>query len=259
MSASPSNDQTDGYDRLYAHGITSTELSEIANAAHADRANVVAVMLSPQTPPMILRHYLVMARNALEADTRAMYTDIVGARDADSSVALGIKARFHDEQQRAYNSTLGDSRHPSASSASASASSSMHAELSDEERAALKEIERVQAYIDLFEHLAELVVGSNVEDYDLVVARLTFFSTMAASRSVKGLVMAPQHRHRLPEHVALSREKGTGFFPVLNYLTDQYYMKLIDGQRYLRELACFFHTGMPLGQVAELERTRNNE
>ena len=251
MATGAKNDPEDGYNRLYAVGITGAEISALQRAGHTQTANVVAVMLSPDTPATVLRHYLVMARNNLEADTRSMYSDIVGSRDADSSVNMGIAARFHDEQERAYNSTISDSRQGRNQSP---ASPALHQNLSAEERAALREIERVQAYIDLFEHLAELVVGSNVEDYDTVVARLTFFSTMATSRSLKGLVMAPEHPHRLPDHVPLSREKGVDFFPVLNYLTEQYYMKQIDGQQYLRELACFFHTGMPLGQALELER-----
>lgn len=157
---SANDDFAQGYDRLYEIAITPLELQEIQRAGHIAHANVVAAMLSPNTPAAILRHYLVVARDTLEADTRAMYNDIVGAHEADSSMPLGITRRFHDEQERAYNSTLGEATRSSPATEQSSAYTVSSANLSDEERSALREIERVQAYIDLFDQLADLVVDT---------------------------------------------------------------------------------------------------
>ena len=240
-------------DRLYGIGITDAELASVTSGEHQRLANVLAVVMDPRTDSDTLRYYLLVARNVLEADMRVIRSDIVGAQEADSSVPLGLKARLYDEQQRAYNSTIARASPSGDGDFSGPDRGLDGREFSYDQRGTLKEIDRIQQYIQVFESLAELLIGDNIQTTDLTVARITFLNTLAASRGLKAVVMAPVNDKRKPNHVPLQQEVGLDFFPVLNYLTEQYYMHNIDGEQYLRELFCFYHTGTSLADAIKLQ------
>jgi len=245
-----------GNEKLYGTAITPAELTSLADAGHEQTCNVLAVMLDPGADPQVLSYYLVLARDILEVDMRQNRKDIIGAELADDSVPIGIEARWHDEQERSYSSTAprqdsfdlndGDGDGDKKNNEDDASSSASAGNITKQGRDALRELDRVQAHIELFQQLSELVVSENVDQYDLVVARVMFFCTLAASRALKAVVMAPKNERRLPEHCALPAYAGEAFFPVLNHLTDMHHWYKLDGERYLRELFCFLHTGSPL-------------
>lgn len=255
---------------LYATGITSAEINALSAAAHENSHNVVAVMLSSDTTAETLRYYLVLARNALEADIRATRSDILGSQDADSSVSVGLSTHFHDEQKRGYDhSSRAEAAHRESSGGGGGGGYDMMTDMFDDEseesssplrplnqteKGTLREVGRVQDHISLIEGLAHVVVGENVDSYDMLVARLVFFNALNASRRLKQVVMRSEHAERLPVHVAMPRDRGVSFFPVLNAVVEAYYMyRFESAEQFLRELHCYYHTGMQLAAVVEME------